>query len=126
MQQLVKRQIRKHIDQQKSKFPVIAVTGPRQSGKTTLLKNIFSDYRYVSLENPDVRTFATEDPNGFLTEYHDKVIFDEVQRVPLLFSYLQGIVDESKIMGQFILSGSQNFHLMHGITQSLAGRVALF
>jgi len=80
MQQLVKRHIRKHIDQQKSKFPIIAITGPRQSGKTTLLKNIFSDYRYVSLENPDVRTFATEDPNGFLTEYNDKVIFDEVQR----------------------------------------------
>ncbi|SDH31643.1 hypothetical protein SAMN05421827_12122 [Pedobacter terrae] len=126
MQQSVKRHVRKHIDQQKSKFPIIALTGPRQSGKTTLLKNIFSNYRYVSLENPDVRAFATEDPNGFLSEYNDKVIFDEVQRVPLLFSYLQGIVDESKIMGQFILSGSQNFHLMHGITQSLAGRVALF
>lgn len=126
MQQLVKRHISKHIEQQKSKFPIIAVTGPRQSGKTTLLKNIFSDYRYISLENPDVRAFATEDPNGFLNEYNNKVIFDEVQRVPILFSYLQGIVDESKIMGQFILSGSQNFHLMHGITQSLAGRVALF
>jgi predicted AAA+ superfamily ATPase len=126
MQQLVNRHITKHIQAQKSKFPIIAVTGPRQSGKTTLLKNIFSDYRYISLENPDARAFATEDPNGFLNEYNYKVIFDEVQRVPLLFSYLQNIVDESKIMGQFILSGSQNFHLMQGITQSLAGRVALF
>lgn len=126
MQQLVKRHITKYIHAQKSKFPIIAVTGPRQSGKTTLLKNIFSDYRYISLENPDARAFATEDPNGFLNEYNQKVIFDEVQRVPLLFSYLQNIVDESKIMGQFILSGSQNFHLMQGITQSLAGRVALF
>ncbi|WP_293311389.1 ATP-binding protein [Pedobacter sp. UBA5917] len=126
MQQLVNRNIIKHIQDQKSKFPIIALTGPRQSGKTTLLKNIFKDYRYISLENPDVRAFATEDPNGFLNEYNDKVIFDEVQRVPLLFSYLQSIVDESKIMGQFILSGSQNFHLMRGITQSLAGRVALF
>ncbi|WP_316826703.1 ATP-binding protein [Pedobacter miscanthi] len=126
MQQLVKRHISKYIEQQKSKFPIIAVTGPRQSGKTTLLKNIFKDYRYISLENPDVRAFATEDPNGFLNEYNNKVIFDEVQKAPLLFSYLQGIVDESKIMGQFILSGSQNFHLMQGITQSLAGRVALF
>jgi predicted AAA+ superfamily ATPase len=126
MQQLVKRHITKYIQTQKSKFPIIAVTGPRQSGKTTLLKNIFSDYRYISLENPDARAFATEDPNGFLKEYNYKVIFDEVQRVPLLFSYLQSIVDKSKIMGQFILSGSQNFHLMQGITQSLAGRVALF
>ncbi len=126
MQQLVNRHISQQIEQQKSKFPIIAVTGPRQSGKTTLLKNIFKDYRYISLENPDVRAFASEDPNGFLNEYNDKVIFDEVQRVPLLFSYLQSIVDESKIMGQFILSGSQNFHLMQGITQSLAGRVALF
>jgi len=126
MQELVKRNITKHIEDQKSKFPIIAVTGPRQSGKTTLLKTIFSNYRYISLENPDVRAFATEDPNGFLNEYDNKVIFDEVQRAPLLFSYLQNIVDESKIMGQFILSGSQNFHLMQGITQSLAGRVALF
>lgn len=126
MQKLVKRHITKYIQAQKSKFPIIAVTGPRQSGKTTLLKHIFSDYRYISLENPDARAFATEDPNGFLNEYNQKVIFDEVQRVPLLFSYLQNIVDESKIMGQFILSGSQNFHLMQGITQSLAGRVALF
>lgn len=126
MQQLVKRHISKHIEHQKNKFPIVAITGPRQSGKTTLLKNLFSNYRYISLENPDIRAFATEDPNGFLSEYDDKVIFDEVQRAPLLFSYLQGFVDESKIMGQFILSGSQNFHLMHGITQSLAGRVALF
>lgn len=87
---------------------------------------MFADYRYVSLENPDNRSFAENDPNGFLKLYNKKVIFDEVQRVPLLFSYLQSIVDESKIMGQFILSGSQNFHLMQSITQSLAGRVALF
>ena len=108
------------------KYPIIAVTGPRQSGKTTMLKTLFSDYRYVSLENPDHRTFAETDPNGFLKLYDNKVIFDEVQRVPALFSYLQTIVDENKIMGQFILSGSQNFHLMQNITQSLAGRVALF
>lgn len=126
MQQLVKRNITQHIQDQKNKFPIIALTGPRQSGKTTLLKNIFKDYRYISLENPDVRAFANEDPKAFLNEYNDKVIFDEVQKVPLLFSYLQGIVDDSKIMGQFILSGSQNFHLIQGITQSLAGRVALF
>jgi uncharacterized protein len=108
------------------KYPVIAVTGPRQSGKTTLLKTMFSDYRYVSLENPDARQFAENDPNGFFKLYDKQVIFDEVQRVPSLFSYIQTLVDDSKIMGQFILSGSQNFHLMENITQSLAGRVALF
>lgn len=87
---------------------------------------MFSEYRYISLENPDARKFAENDPNGFFALYDDKVIFDEVQRVPTLFSYIQTIVDESKIMGQFILSGSQNFHLMENISQSLAGRVALF
>lgn len=108
------------------KYPVLAVTGPRQSGKTTLLKTLFTDYRYVSLENPDHRNFAETDPNGFLELYNSHVIFDEIQRVPILFSYIQTIVDESQTMGQFILSGSQNFHLMQNITQSLAGRVALF
>lgn len=108
------------------KYPILALTGPRQSGKTTLLKEMFTDYRYVSLENPDNRNFAETDPNGFLEMYDQKVIFDEVQQVPHLFSYLQTIVDEKNRMGQFILSGSQNFHLMERITQSLAGRVAIF
>lgn len=121
-----KRNIAKAIRFLLGKYPVIAVTGPRQSGKTTLLKTMFSEYRYISLENPDARKFAENDPNGFFALYDDKVIFDEVQRVPTLFSYIQTIVDESKIMGQFILSGSQNFHLMENISQSLAGRVALF
>jgi len=108
------------------KYPVIALTGPRQSGKTTLLKTLFPDYEYVSLENQDIRSFAETDPNGFLDRYAEKIIFDEVQRVPLLFSYIQTRVDESPVMGQYILSGSQNFHLMENITQSLAGRVAIF
>lgn len=110
----------------KDKYPILALTGPRQSGKTTLLKEVFPDYTYLSLENPDLRAFAENDPNGFLEKYSKYCIFDEVQRVPQLFSYLQTIVDDSKIMGQFILSGSQNFHLINNITQSLAGRVALF
>ncbi|OJX36833.1 MAG: AAA family ATPase [Flavobacteriia bacterium 40-80] len=109
-----------------TKYPIVTITGPRQSGKTTFLKTMFSDYRYVNLENPDMRLYATNDPNGFLNEYDQKVILDEVQRVPLLFSYLQDKVDQSGIMGQYILSGSQNFHLMENITQSLAGRVAIF
>src|SRR5882757_8171128 len=126
MSKFIQRQIAPIIKAQQSKFPVLAITGPRQSGKTTLLKEIFSDYRYVSLENPNTRSFALDDPIGFLNQYDQKVVFDEVQRVPALFSYIQGRVDESKMMGQYILSGSQNFHLLNSITQTLAGRVALF
>ncbi|MCE7040986.1 ATP-binding protein [Dyadobacter sp. CY312] len=122
----VNRDIAAVINSQKNKFPVIAVTGPRQSGKTTLLKNIFKDYQYISLEDPNNRSFATDDPVGFLKKYNDQIILDEAQQAPQLFSYIQTIVDESKKMGQFILSGSQNFQLLNNITQSLAGRVALF
>lgn len=123
---MLKRAIRKPIQNILGKYPVIAVTGPRQSGKTTMLKTEFPDYRYVNLENPDMRSYAESDPNSFLLEYDKFVVFDEVQRVPHLFSYIQAVVDESGIMGQYVLSGSQNFHLMEGITQSLAGRVAIF
>ena len=122
----IKREIISPIRDLISKYPVLAVTGPRQSGKTTLLRTIFPDFQYVSLENPDTRNFAETDPNGFLDKYSKSVILDEVQRVPSLFSYIQTLVDESGLMGQFILSGSQNFHLMRNITQSLAGRVAIF
>jgi predicted AAA+ superfamily ATPase len=126
MSKFIQRQLASIIKAQQTKFPVLAVTGPRQSGKTTLLKELFSDYRYVTLENHNTRSFASEDPIAFLNQYDQKVIFDEIQRVPALFSYMQSRVDESKIMGQYILSGSQNFHLINSITQSLAGRVALF
>lgn len=122
----VKRRIKSEMDIYKNKYPILALTGPRQSGKTTFLKTEFSDYRYVNMENIDMRNFAEQDPNGFLKQYDKYVIFDEVQRVPFLFSYLQTKVDDDKIMGQYILSGSQNFHLMQNITQSLAGRVAIF
>lgn len=120
------RRIKIEMDVYKNKYPILALTGPRQSGKTTFLKTQFSDYEYVNMENLDNRNFALDDPNGFLKKFNNFVIFDEVQRVPHLFSYLQTKVDEDKIMGQYILSGSQNFHLMQNITQSLAGRVALF
>lgn len=124
---VINRQIYKAIREYQSKYPILALTGPRQSGKTTLLKTLFPDYRYVSLENPDNRDFAVNDPNGFLNEFDDQVIFDEVQQAPSIFSYLQTIVDSrSDRMGGFILSGSQNFHLMERIMQSLAGRVAIF
>jgi len=123
---MLDRSIFKSITETLEKYPIVALTGPRQSGKTTLLRTKFDHYRYVSLENPDVRSYAEEDTKGFLDEYSYRVIFDEVQRVPKIFSYLQGIVDKSQVMGQFILSGSQSFNLIENITQSLAGRVALF
>ncbi|HBK72510.1 MAG TPA: AAA family ATPase [Flavobacteriaceae bacterium] len=122
---MIKRQQEKIILSLVNKYPILALTGPRQSGKTTLLKSIFPKYRYISLENIDNRTFATDDPKAFLQKYDIYVIFDEVQRVPNLFSYIQTIVDESKKMGHYILTGSQNFNLLEHITQSLAGRVAL-
>ncbi|MEI7583159.1 ATP-binding protein [Runella sp.] len=109
-----------------TKFPILSLTGPRQSGKTTLLCQLLPNYRYVSLENPDELDFALSDPRRFLDTYAGQVFFDEVQRAPKLFNYLQQRVDESRQMGQYVLSGSQNFLLMKGITQSLAGRVAIF
>ena len=120
------RLIKKQMDVYLKKYPVLVLTGPRQSGKTTFLREQFPNYTYVNLENPDSRNYAIQDPHGFLTEHSRYVILDEVQRVPHLFSYLQTKVDEDKITGQYILSGSQNFHLMRSITQSLAGRVGLF
>jgi len=107
-----------------AQFPAIAVTGPRQSGKTELTKKVFPDKPYVSLEDVDTRNFAGEDPRGFLNQYAYGAIFDEVQRVPDLFSYLQGFIDSGGGSGRYILTGSQQFGLMSGITQSLAGRVA--
>lgn len=122
---MIEREIASKLLSYAQKFPVISLTGPRQSGKTTLLRYLLPQYRYVSLENPATRNFAIEDPNGFLKTYNEFVIFDEVQRVPELFSYIQTKVDEDKIMGQYILSGSQNFLLLKQISQTLAGRVAV-
>ena len=104
-------------------FKCVAVTGARQSGKTTLVKEVFSTKPYVSLENIDTRQFATEDPRGFLSSYPNGAVLDEVQRCPELFSYLQEILDNSSEKGLYILTGSNNFLLQENITQSLAGRV---
>jgi len=105
-------------------YPVVSLTGPRQSGKTTLIREAFPRHQYASLEVPDQREFAQEDPKGFLGQFSGKVILDEVQRTPHLFSYIQSIVDERQEAGQFILTGSQNFLLSQHISQTLAGRCA--
>ncbi len=106
-------------------FPVVAITGPRQSGKTTLAKAVFPDKPYVSLEDPIERAFAQEDPRGFLARFANGAIFDEAQRWPDLFSHLQGMVDAAPVPGRYILTGSQQFGLLAGVAQSLAGRVGM-
>jgi hypothetical protein len=106
-------------------YPVIALTGPRQSGKTTLVRKVFPNRAYVNLEDPDTREFAVSDPRRFLESHPEGAILDEVQRVPELFSYIQTRVDASGREGLYILTGSFNFSLMEGISQSLAGRVAI-
>lgn len=106
-------------------FPFVAITGPRQSGKTTLARSVFPGKPYISLEDPDAREFADSDPRGFLNRYPDGAILDEAQRCPLLFSYLQTRADLDGRQGLYILTGSQQFGLFTGITQSLAGRVGM-
>ncbi len=114
----------KRLEKLCSLFKVVAVTGPRQSGKTTLVKYVFPKKPYVSLENPETGRFALEDPKGFLSQFPNGAIFDEIQRAPIIFSYLQQIVDDKQDRGQFVLTGSNNFLLNENITQTLAGRVA--
>ena len=123
---MIKRTLAKKLIQAAEQFPVITLTGPRQSGKTTLVRAVFSDYSYVSLELPDEREFALEDPRGFLSQFDRPIILDEVQRVPELLSYIQVAVDErSSQVGRFILTGSQNLLLLEKVSQSLAGRCAV-
>jgi predicted AAA+ superfamily ATPase len=113
------------LDEVRSGYPVITLTGPRQSGKTTLARAAFADKPYVSLETPDEREFAASDPRGFLARWKEGAIIDEVQHVPALLSWIQSEVDATGTMGRYILTGSQNFSLMAHIAQSLAGRSAL-
>ena len=123
---MIKRDISSSIQNAFKKYPIVSITGPRQSGKTTLVKMLFPELPYVNLETPDTLTYANEDPRGFLSEFPESVILDEVQRSPHLFSYIQALSDEKNRPSQYILTGSFNFLLMEKITQSLAGRVAIF
>ena len=120
---LLTRTAEKELRTLAGQFKAVAVVGPRQSGKTTLVRMAFPDKAYVSLENPDTRRFAIEDPRGFIAGYPDGAILDEIQRTPDIFSYLQKVLDENKGKGRFIITGSNNFLLQENITQSLAGRV---
>ena len=108
-----------------AKYPVRTITGPRQRGKTTLCKKVFAHKPYANLESPDSRQFAIDDPRGFLAQYPDGAILDEIQRAPDLVSYIQPVVDEDQREGLFILTGSQQFEVSNAINQSLAGRTAL-
>ena len=121
----IKREIEEVLRRLSTQYPVVTITGPRQSGKTTLCKSVFQDKPYVSLENLDIRAEAVEDPNGFLRKFPNGAVLDEIQRVPTLLSYIQTRVDSQDVNGQFILTGSQNFQLLEAVTQSLAGRTAL-
>lgn len=121
----VERQILPKIKSLLDGFPVVSLTGPRQSGKSTLLKQAFPDYRYLNLEDASLRGYASDDPKGFLSAYGSRVIIDEAQRAPELFSHIQLRVDDVNMPGMYILSGSQNFLMLRSISQSLAGRVGV-
>lgn len=122
----IKREISSQILNALDKYPIIAITGPRQSGKTTLSQMVQPDYTYVNLEDLTIREFARTDPKGFLETYKNGVIIDEIQYAPDLFSYLQVYTDQRKQNGEYIITGSQNFLMLEKISQSLAGRVAIF
>lgn len=122
---LIKRTIEPVLRKLAGQYPVVTITGPRQSGKTTLCRKVFPKKPYVNLEAPDTRRFVEDDPRGFIAQYPEGAVFDEIQRSPGIISYIQTIVDEKKKAGQFILTGSRQFEVMTNITQSLAGRTAI-
>ena len=122
---MISRDLAATLEARASQYPVVTVTGPRQSGKTTLCKACFPDKPYSNLERPDTREFATSDPAGYLAQFPLGAIIDEIQRVPELLSWIQVRVDEHNVTGEFILTGSHQFELNRHISQSLAGRTAL-
>lgn len=120
------RKIEKKIKELSKTYPVIVISGPRQSGKSTLVKHVFPEHDYINLERIDDREFADNDPRAFLDQFKKNVIIDEIQYVPRLFSYIQASVDEKKVPAKFILTGSSQLDLLQGVSQSLAGRSAIF
>lgn len=121
----IKRNITNELITTAASYPVVTVIGPRQSGKTTLVRSAFPNKTYVNLEDPDVRSFAIADPRQFLAKYPNGAIIDEIQRVPSLLSYIQGIVDNKESLGFFILTGSHQLSLQAEVSQSLAGRTGI-
>lgn len=122
---MIKRTLSDKLISLSRQFPVVSVTGPRQSGKTTLTRMVFKDHDYISLEDPDEREFALTDPKGFLKRFTEGVILDEIQRAPALLSYIQRIIDRNSSPGRFILTGSQQLRVMEKVSQTLAGRTAV-
>ena len=122
---MIDRDLAPRLLQAARQFPAVTLTGPRQSGKSTLCEALFPDLAYANLEAPDVRAFATADPRAFLAQFPDGAIVDEIQRAPDLPSYLQGLIDADPRPGRFILTGSQNLALLKTVSQSLAGRTAV-
>ena len=122
---MIARKLKSKILELAGYYPVVVITGPRQSGKTTLCRHIFPDKPYITLESLDSRDYAHSDPRGFLAEYKQGAVIDEIQQVPELLSYLQAEVDADTRTGRFILTGSQHFGLSQVMTQSLAGRCGI-
>ncbi|EDM25203.1 ATPase (AAA+ superfamily)-like protein [Lentisphaera araneosa HTCC2155] len=122
---MIKRAITSEFHQLCREFPVVTILGPRQAGKTTLAKVELPSYDYSNLEDPETRALASEDPKAYLAQFKGKLIIDEIQRVPHLLSYIQVIIDQNKIMGQYVLTGSHQLELKAAISQSLAGRTAI-
>ena len=122
---MIRRDITNELIEAASEYPVVTIFGPRQSGKTTLVRMTFPDRAYYSLEDPDIRLAAETDPRGFLNRLPEGGVLDEIQRVPQLLSYLQGIVDRNEIPGHFILTGSHQPSLQEALNQSLADRTAV-
>lgn len=122
---MITRHLQSELQMQLSEYPIVTILGPRQSGKTTLVRSVLPEYKYVNLENPETRQFATDDPKAFLKQYPERAIFDEIQRTPHLLSYLQEIVDQDKVNGQYVLTGSHQLQLREAVTQSLAGRTGI-